>query len=546
MKPPTKLAREPRFLASLIRTAYLPLELPPAITTRSFSDFCGAHYKILAPDCPALIKKSTTPETFSAPRPTGGRRTMALVHPVAQLGISLLITKHRERIRKTITKRGTSLYRTEEDIRGQKAFASLDFRRWDVERARICAECPVILTADISRFFYTVYTHSIPWAIIGKEKAKEYLANNKRALFAHWSSDFDTALQACQSRETFGIPVGPDTSRIIAELLMTGVESDSAFSAAIAGRPMARLLDDFIIGFEDEFSARKALSSLRQTLWKFNLQLNEEKTAIRSSRNVYLDPWKLDVAKLSIARRRLTDDVYHLVDRTLQLCEQAKTAAPASWACNRLNSVRQSSQSNFGILLDATLRLARDFPSCMHIAAAFVINHQDFCRLAEIKRRIEMWLKSTMRLNAQQGNDFEQAWCLVISGVLKIQLDEEDLPSRDTVPSGVVLAILGMLYERNLLKVPLSSWKWRAELKRSGIMGSSWLPYYEAVVRGWTTDKTMINAVKSQPILDKMLASKVSFLEDRIFDAAYIDLSHRTFRSLQAGQVSEISFLTPY
>lgn len=471
---------------------------------------------------------------------------MALVHPVGQLGVSLLITKHKDKIKKIIKRRGTSLYRTDEDVEAQKAFTSLDFRRWDVERARICAECPVILTADISRFFYTVYTHSIPWAILGKNKAKDYLAHNKKALFDHWSSDFDAALQACQSRETFGIPVGPDTSRIIAELLMAGVENDPVFSATIAARPMARLLDDIIIGFEDEASAKRALASLRRTLWKFNLQLNEEKTAIRSSRNVYLDPWKLDVSRLSISRRRLADDVYHLIDRTLQLCEQANTAAPASWACNRLNSVRQASPENFVILLDATLRLARDFPSCMHIAAAFVINHQDFCQPTEIKQRIAAWLKSTMRLNAQHGNDFEQAWCLVISGVLRIQLDEEDLPSRDTVPSGVVLAILGMLRERKLLRVPLSRWKWRAELNKSGVMGSAWLPYYEAVVRGWTTDKVLIGEVKNQPTLAKMLSSKVSFLEDRIFDAAYIDLSHRTFRSAQPSHISKVAFVTPY
>lgn len=471
---------------------------------------------------------------------------MALVHPVGQLGVSLLITRHRDKIKKIINKRGTSLYRTDEHVEEQKAFSGLDFRRWDVERARICAECPVILTADISRFFYTVYTHSIPWAILGKEKAKDYLAHNKKALYDHWSSDFDTALQACQSRETFGIPVGPDTSRIVAELLMAGVESDPALSATIAGRPMARLLDDFIIGFEDEGSARRALACLRQTLWKFNLQLNEEKTAIVSSRNFYLDPWKLDVSRLSISRRRLAEDVYHLIDRTLQLCERANTAAPASWACNRLNAVRQETPDNFVLLLDATLRLARDFPSCMHIAAAFVINHQDFCQPAYIKRRIAKWLKSTMRLNALRGNDFEQAWCLVISGVLRIELDQEDLPSRDTVPSGVVLAILGMLRERKLLKVPLSWWKWRAELNKSGLMGAAWLPYYEAVVRGWTTDKTLIGEVKNQPLLAQMLASKVTFLEDRIFDAAYIDLSHRTFRKSSPGQVKEVPFVTPY
>ena len=119
-----------------MRTAYLPIEVPPAITTKSFSEFCGRHYKELAATTHNLVKKSTTYETFSAPRPTGGRRTMSIVHPLAQIGLSTVITKHREKIKRIIEKRGTSLYRTQENVSAEKAFAGLDFRRWDIERAR--------------------------------------------------------------------------------------------------------------------------------------------------------------------------------------------------------------------------------------------------------------------------------------------------------------------------------------------------------------------------------------------------------------------------
>ena len=287
---------------------------------------------------------------------------------------------------------------------------------------------------------------------------------------------------------------------------MAGVETDRDFSTAIAGKPMARLLDDIVIGFQDEGSARKALNALRHALWKFNLQLNEEKTAIVPSSRFYQDSWRLDAASLAISAkspRRLRQDVYRLVDRTLQICEVARTAAPASWACNRLNGVQRITRDNFPVLLDAILRLARDFPSCMQIAAQFVINHQQLCQDAETKERIAAWLRSTMTLNAHRGHDFEQAWCLLIGGVLHISLDEDCLPAPDAIPSGLVLAILGMLRERKLLKVPLSRWKWRAQFNKSGILGSCWLPYYEAVRRGWTTDKAMVNAIKGEPVLAK-------------------------------------------
>src|SRR5262249_33727965 len=142
-------------------------------------------------------------------------------------------------------------------------------------------------------------------------KAKDWLLNNRKKLNAHWSNDFDTALQSCQSRETFGIPVGPDTSRIIAEILLAGVESNDRFFDSVKDRPGFRLLDDFFIGFDDEASARKALVALRSALWTYNLQLNDEKTTVGPTRENFREKWKLEFDAIAVAdansARQLSD-----------------------------------------------------------------------------------------------------------------------------------------------------------------------------------------------------------------------------------------------
>jgi Reverse transcriptase (RNA-dependent DNA polymerase) len=461
-----------------------------------------------------------------------------LVHPLAQLGISLLITDHRAKISKIINKRKMSLYRTNENIGKNQAFAGLDFRKWDALTASLYSECSFILKADISRFFYTAYTHSIPWAVIGKEKAKEWLIHNRKRLNSHWSSDFDTALQSCQSRETFGIPVGPDTSRIIAEVLLAGVEANANWIASVSGRPAFRLLDDYVIGFDEEASAQKALAALRSALWTFNLQLNEDKTTIAHARSMFKDKWKLEFEAIAVFdgdSARQETDIYRLVDLTLHFCSEAKSGAPAHWACRRLSSLKNVTR-NFGIIVESLFRLARDFPSCTHHVAAFLINNQDGCQDPKIRKSISAWIKSTMRAHLQHAHDFEIAWCLLVSGVLRITINEDDLSLVDRRPNSVVLAMLGMLRERGLLSVPLSHWGWRADLKKSGILGQDWLPFYEAVRRKWTTDKDIISAVKGHPILAKMLAAKVTFLEDRIFDASRINIARRVFAKAAAAK----------
>jgi hypothetical protein len=504
---------------------------------------------ILRRSSSSLILQSTTYDTYTAPRVVDGRRNLALVHPLAQLGLSLLITKHRQRIKEIIGRGGTSLYRTEEGIKNGRAFVGLDFRKWDAIKARLSSESSYILKADISRFFYTAYTHSIPWAILGKERVKEWLADKqkKKKLRAHWSNDFDTALQSCQSRETFGIPVGPDTSRIVAEILLAGVEADGVFASSVHGRPAFRLLDDFMIGFDEEIEARKALGALRSALWKYNLQLNDQKTAVVHSKAVFLDRWKLEFDAIAISdgdSSRQERDIYRLVDLTLHFCSEAGTGTPAIWACHRLSRLAIA-KDNFTIILDALCRLARDFPACISHVAAFFINHQSACREVGARERVEKWIRSTLRTHSQQYHHFEVAWSLLVSGVLHISISADDLGKLDRRPNSVVLAILGMLHERNLLSKPLPRLDWRALFKQTGMYGENWLPCYEAVKRQWTKDKKLIAAMSNDPIFGKMLAAGVTFLEDRILEARQINIVRRTFKKARRQSTGE-AMTQPY
>ena len=139
------------------------------------------------------------------------------------------------------------------------------------------------------------------------------------------------------------------------------------------------------------------------------------------------------------------------------------------------------------MILDALFRLAREFPGCVAQVAGFLINNQEHCHNRSIKQRITKWIRGMLNAHLPHGHDFEVAWCLVICGVLKITVRRTDIAKTGTMPHPVVLAVLGLLREHNLLTVPLSTWRWRGEFKNDGIYGQNWLPFYEAVLRRWTT-----------------------------------------------------------
>ena len=359
----------PDFFAALIRTANLPPEVPPAITSKYFSAYCKQEFHNLKTNEATFLRRATRYDTFTVPRAdkTGEhRRVLALVNPISQIAVSYTITKNRKTIIRIISKNGTSLYSTAEDRGQHRAFQGLDFRKRDALTAELCSEYPIVLRADISRFFYTMYTHALPWAVVGKETIKEWLAGDRRRLDRHWANKLDVAVQNCQSKETFGVPVGPDTSRVFAEILLAGVEAESEFKTAIGQNRAFRLLDDFVIGFRDHSSAKAALEVLRRVLWGYNLQLNEDKTQILQSRSIVGDRWRLEMDKLfrplQFGKGNQRKEIQRLVDSALLLCEDYNDSRPAIWAVNIL-SKRRTREKNLDVLLNALLRFARDYPA---------------------------------------------------------------------------------------------------------------------------------------------------------------------------------------
>src|SRR3546814_5011434 len=78
-----------------------------------------------------------------------------------------------------------------------------------------------VCSSDL-RFYPSIYTHSIAWAILGKAHVKA--SHHTTAFKGHFANHLDKAVGAGQEGQTIGIPIGPDTSRIIAELVAVVVE----------------------------------------------------------------------------------------------------------------------------------------------------------------------------------------------------------------------------------------------------------------------------------------------------------------------------------
>lgn len=77
-----------------------------------------------------------------------------------------------------------------------------------------------LLKLDISKCFDSIYTHSLAWAILGKDVAKSKIGITNQT----FAGEFDRFMQVINYKETNGIIIGPEFSRIFAELILQNVD----------------------------------------------------------------------------------------------------------------------------------------------------------------------------------------------------------------------------------------------------------------------------------------------------------------------------------
>ena len=86
------------------------------------------------------------------------------------------------------------------------------------DNLRLEQKYPHMMFLDVTCCFYHIYTHSIAWAVKGKAIAKG--STNKDT----FENDFDHLMQHTNYNETNGIIVGPEISRIFAEIILQAVD----------------------------------------------------------------------------------------------------------------------------------------------------------------------------------------------------------------------------------------------------------------------------------------------------------------------------------
>ena len=137
----------------------------------------------------------------------------------------------------------------------------------------------VLMTLDVSKCFDSIYTHGLSWAIKDKSFTKENI--NVSSTFAQ---EFDQIIRHGNHNETNGIPIGPEVSRIFAEILFQSIDfrAVSKLNQYEYGVDYVflRYVDDVFIFSHDEATAKLVYDVYADLLTSFNLHANTAKSSV--------------------------------------------------------------------------------------------------------------------------------------------------------------------------------------------------------------------------------------------------------------------------
>lgn len=280
---------EPWRTSDVLERGLLPENFPPIFNSGQLSPF----YQNVTD---YLVDRDTvgSPATFSASKRGGQRRTFSLPHPTFIFDQSLFFARHWGQLQSHFLRSSGSLSTPVLSLTGPRPIKITRHAELPLARLKKFSRFKYCLVTDISRYFPSIYTHSIPWAINGKAAAK---ADQKYDSATTFGNRLDFIIRQSQERQTIGIPIGPDTSRVTSEIILCATDQEFMGKYSNATPSYIRHVDDYWVGGNSLEDCELHLRNLRAALRDYQLDINELKTHIVPTSRVLGDSWPSEIEK---------------------------------------------------------------------------------------------------------------------------------------------------------------------------------------------------------------------------------------------------------
>lgn len=486
------------YLTNLIRNEYFPSELPPCFNT----DLLAKNSNDVLGWANSSNKKSSIPYTFSGFKNINSRRKFAIANPYHYLKAIEVIRNNSDEIFKILDKSEISLSKP---LRGKplddKAYKkisnSISDTRHEIEMLYQDNEYQIKL--DISAFFDSIYTHSIPWAIHGKSTAKK---DRSKSLAGN---AIDNCMQAMNYSQTNGILVGNAVSRIISEIILCTV--DKKIQDKFDNIRCKRFVDDYYIFTKDSYQIQSIISFIRNELGKYELTLNENKINILESPFIYGKQW-IEELKLYI---HLDKTVF--LNKVISLYLDYKDISIFRYGITVV-SMHEFSKNDWILIESKIINIWTKFPSLSDLIIKLFISNKSSVKKSNIKKAINSILDKNIPLNHHQ----EIIWAVWVAKVFKIGINSkymvEIIESENDVAIIILLDMIniGICKKSKELSKAVYGLKVRLDEYEDVMFSSNWLLAYEINFNDWFDGYDQeFNKAKENDFFNRMIKKGINF-----------------------------------
>lgn len=207
-----------------------------------------------------------------------------------------------------------------------------------------------IAYTDISWFFSNIYSHAIPWALVWKSTSKRDRDTAK------WFNKIDYYSRLLKNDETNWIPIWPDTSHILSEIILSQIDKE------LSKYNFIRYIDDYHCYCSDREEAESFIKDVSQHLNSYQLELNEKKTFIEKLPKPLIDEWIRKIQSFEINEESETDTIIHFLDLATTLSNEKGDFSPFKFALKRMqNSISDRVDVNMLFLYISNITLLHPY-----------------------------------------------------------------------------------------------------------------------------------------------------------------------------------------
>lgn len=348
--------------------------------------------------------------------------------------------------------------------------------------------------ADISKCYPSIYTHAIPWALVGKDVAKDNTRKKEE-----WYNQIDHFAQISKNGETHGLLIGPHTSNILLEIILCAIDEELSkkYDSYI------RNIDDYICYANTKEDADNFIIDLNRELRKYDLLLNHKKTEIYELPICVVETWIHKIQNHMTTFQKFKDyidyrEIQAFIDFIIKLVsENADNNSVVLYAVKALKDFNLTKNAQ-EYLVKSVVSLSLLYPYLVPILGKYIFEKYEV-GTNQIQKYANMIYERYIHKNNYEACSF--ALLYAIDSNSKIDcIDVEIIKSSQDC----ILMLMAFIYckKNNLTSEIKQLEQYAKELEGKGEMDQYWLFVYECLeeVSGeWgTMKKNKVSFLKSE------------------------------------------------